>query len=129
MKTVTLKVGAKGERTAVAVPCQLAETLEDMQKLARNKIEVVIRMFNRGFRIESQERSGARESFRAGDPIEVIAKKVADYDPTVVQPRTTGPRPPKIVTVPKGKKSFTADEVAAMLAAAGIKATVQAAAE
>ena len=124
MKTANLRVGAKGERKAITVPVLIGENLEDVQKLSRGKLEVLIRCFNRGFRIESQERSGARDAFRENKSAEEIAKLVADYDPTVVHPRIGGPRKPVEIKLAKGKKSYTPDELAALLAQHGVKATL-----
>jgi hypothetical protein len=124
MKTESLRVGAKGTREAVKVPVQIAENLEDVQALSKGELGVVIRCFNRGFRIESQERSGAREKFREGGTPEEIAQLVATYDPTVVRPRTAGPRKPAEIKLTKGKKSYTPDELSALLAAAGVKANL-----
>lgn len=124
MKTETLRVGAKGTREAVKVPVRIAENLEDMNALAKSNLGVVIRCFNRGFRIESQERSGAREKFRENGTVEEIAALVANYDPTVVHPRATGPRKPAEIKLTKGKKTYTPEEMAALLAAAGVKANL-----
>lgn len=124
MKQDKLKVGVKGTRPAEVVPVNLAENLEDMQKLSHGNLGVVIRCFNRGFRIESQERSGARDAFREGKDNAAIAALVAGYDPTVVHPRTVGPRKPVEVKLAKGKKSYTPEELANILANAGIKANV-----
>jgi hypothetical protein len=124
MKTESLRVGVKGDRPAVKVPVRIAETLEDVQVLTKGQLPVFLRMFNRGFRIESQERSGAREAFREGQPEENIAKLVADYDATVVRPRVAGPRKPVEVKLQKGKRSYSPDELAALLQAAGIKANL-----
>lgn len=124
MKTETLRVGAKGTREAVKVPVKIAENLEDMNTLTKGNLAVVIRCFNRGFRIESQERSGAREAFRENKSPDEIAKLVAEYDPTVVHPRSTGPRKPAEIKLTKGKKTYTPEEMAALLAAAGVKANL-----
>lgn len=124
MKTESLRVGAKGAREAIKVPVRIAENLEDMQALTKGNLGVVLRCFNRGFRIESQERSGAREKFRENGTPEEIAKLVAEYDPTVVRPRVAGPRKPAEVKLQKGKKSYTPEELGALLAAAGIKANL-----
>lgn len=124
MKTESLRVGAKGTREAIKVPVRIAESIEDMQTLAKGNLGVLIRCFNRGFRIESQERSGAREAFRDNKGPEEIAKLVAEYDPTVVRPRASGPRKPAEVKLQKGKKSYTPEELGALLAAAGIKANL-----
>lgn len=125
MKTSNLRVGAKGERKAITVPVRTAETLEDMNDLSKGTLAVVLRCFNRGYRIESQERSGAREAFREGKPEAEIANLVATYDSTAVRPRGEGrPRKPVEVKLTKGKKSYTPDELAALLAAAGVKANL-----
>lgn len=121
MKQVNLKVGAKGERPPVVVPVNIAENVDDMTSLAKNNVGVIVRCFNRGFRIESQERSGAREAFKAGKTVEEIAKIVTGYDPTEVSVRGGGPRPPKEVKLRPGKKSYTPDEIRALLADAGVK--------
>ncbi len=125
MKQVNLKVGAKSTgRPSVVVPCNVAENVEDMSALAKNSVPVIVRCFNRGFRIESQERSGAREAFKGGQTVDQIAAIVAGYDPTAVVERARGPKPPKEIKLQKGKKSYTPDEISALLAQAGIKANV-----
>lgn len=125
MKEGKLKVGAKSTgRPSVVVPCSLAENVEDMTKLAHGDVGVVVRCFNRGFRIESQERSGAREAFKEGQTPEQIAAIVAAYDPTQVAERAKGPKPPKEIKLKAGKKSYTPDEIAELLKSAGVKANL-----
>lgn len=131
MEVGKLRIGIKNE-DAATVPVQLAENVEDMQSLARKSVPVVLRCFNRGWRIECQERSGARDEFRklsiAKKPAEEImtacAKKVADYDPTAVVERVGRPKAPIKLAVKKGKKTFTADDVLKLLQDAGVKAEI-----
>ena len=128
MKNVDLKVGIKGAE-AVKVPCPVAESVDDMLKLARGNEGVVVRMFNRGFRIEAQERSGARDAFReaheakkGADEIKtIVAKAVSEFDPTVKVARTGVPRKPKDVKIDPKKKTYTAEEFRELLAASGVK--------
>lgn len=126
MKTISLRIGdKKSKRDAVKVPLQIAENLTDMSQLAKQNEAVVVRCFNRGWRIENQERSGARDAFGEGKTEQEVAQTVASYDPTVVTPRTGGVRKPKTVALPKGKKNFSADDLRALLEAQGIKVEVE----
>lgn len=134
MKTANLKVGVKGV-PAITVPVRDPETLEDLQSLSHGSLEVLIRWARRGFRIECQERSGARDAVREagaqGQADETakaaltqrVAGIVGAFDPTVVTPRATGPRNPVELKVQKGKR-YSQDELAALLAGAGIKANI-----
>lgn len=116
MKIITIKVGAKGTRKPLPVPGKAAETIEDMQTLSRGALPVILRCFNRGWRIECQERSGARDLFREGAADTAVAAAVAEYNPTEVVARAGRPRKPVELKVPKGKKTFTLDELRAALA-------------
>lgn len=128
MKTVDLKVGIKG-KDPVKVPCPVAESVDDMLKLAKGNENVVVRCFNRGFRIEAQEKSGARDTARelleagkSGDEVRnAVASKVANFDPTVSVPRTGQPRKPKDVKIDPNKKAYTPEEFRALLASHGVK--------
>lgn len=122
MKSITLRVGDKAsKRPPVKVPLNIAENPSEMVTLAKGSEAVVVRCFNRGWRIENQERSGARDKFKEGGDEAAVAAIVASYDPTKVAERTGGTRKPKTVTLPKGKKSFSADDLKALLAAQGIQ--------
>lgn len=130
MQTGKLKVGIKGgTRKPVVVAVQEADTIDDIQKLSRGALPVVIRCFNRGWRIENQERSGARDKFRDlpanttdEQAIALIQQIVTEYDPTKVVPRTGRPSTPKEVKLAKGKKTYTVEELKALMASSGIKA-------
>lgn len=124
MKTFNLKVGTKGTREAVKVPLQVAENSTDMIGLARGNEAVVVRCFNRGWKIENQERSGARDAFRDGADQAKIAGIVAGYDPTKVTERTRGPAKPKVVKLAKGKTKYSLEELQAALAAQGFQVEV-----
>lgn len=128
MKTAQLKVGTKGHE-AVQVPLQIPENTQDLLTLAKGNEEVVLRCFKRGWAIENQERSGARDTFREAieqgkskEEIQALcAKDVAEYDPTVASQRG-GPRTRKPVTIvapASGKLSM--DEFRKQLEAAGVK--------
>lgn len=122
MKTISLKIGdKKSGRQAVKVPLSIAENASDMMTLAKSNEAVVVRCFNRGWRIENQERSGARDAFKEAKDDAAIAAVVSAYDPTKVAERTGGTRKPKTVTLPKGKRNFSADDLKALLAANGIQ--------
>ena len=131
-----LKVGAKG-LAAVTVPVKEAENVEDLSTLAKGDAAVIVRWANRGFRIESQERSGAREKLRelrqsgASDEevTKQIAELVANYDPTQKAARG-GPRGPKQVTIKTGKGGkIDAASFVEQLKAAGINVNFQQAEE
>ena len=89
---------------------------------------MIQRWANRGFRIESQERSGARDKLkelRAANTEEAevqkaIAELVSNYDPTQKAARG-GPRGPKQVTIKTGKGGkIDAASFVEQLKAAGI---------
>jgi hypothetical protein len=112
----------------VVVPVKEAENVEDLSTLAKSDANVIVRWANRGFRIESQERSGAREKLRelraAGTPNEEVVRQiselVANYDPTAKAARG-GPRGPKQVTIKTGKGGkIDAASFVEQLKAAGI---------
>ncbi len=132
MKTVTLKIGAKGVNP-VKVPLQKAENIDDLSKLARGSVEVITRWANRGLAIEHQERSGARDRLRelrsktGADALSEeqitadIAKIVAEYDPTVAAARG-GPRERKPIEIKAGKGGkISMEDFRAQLEAAGVK--------
>lgn len=121
MKTVPLKIGAKGgDRKPIKVPCQLAESTEDMTKLSKGNLAVMTRCFNRGYRIESQERSGAREAFKAGKPDAEIAALVNDYDPTKVAERVPGAPRTKTVKLTAAQTKLPAEQLLELLKAQGV---------
>lgn len=135
MKQVPLKIGAKG-LGAVKVPLNVPETIDELTTAAKNSPEVVVRWAKRGFAIEHQERSGARETFRemkqsGADDAAIqaaVAEKVNSYDPTAVKPRTSSgtSRKPKQVTVksgPNGKAPSLADFLA-QLKAQGVNVSI-----
>jgi hypothetical protein len=131
-----LAVGAKG-LTKVVVPVREAENIEDLSNLAKGNVEVITRWANRGFRIESQERSGAREKLRElraantdeAEVVRQISELVANYDPTQKAARG-GPRGPKQVTIKTGKGGkIDAASFVEQLKAAGINVNFQQAEE
>lgn len=134
MKKGNLKVGISDPKFAVKVQIDQAETLEDVTKLARGSVQYVVDCFMRGHRINLQE-SDARQTVLdmvAGKTtperenpqfVEKVAKAVeknlADFDPTAERKR--GGRPAKPVNVEVTKKTYTVEEMQALLSAAGAK--------
>jgi hypothetical protein len=126
MKSGKLRIGVKGG-AKVVVPIQEPETIDDVNTLSRGNLAVVLRCYTRGWRIENQERSGARDEVRDkknasldGEALtKLIAEKVQNYDPTAVAAR--GPKTPKVIklAVKKGQK-LTTEQLSEMLAAQGI---------
>lgn len=131
MKTTQLKVGIKGAE-AVKVPLRIPENTQEMLELCRGSEEVLQRCFKRGWAIENQERSGARDTFRElhekgasnEEIVAAVAKDVADYDPTQTAPRG-GPRVRKPVEIKAGKGGkLSMEDFLAQLAAAGVKVNI-----
>lgn len=131
MKTAELKVGTKNAKH-VKVPVQTAETVDEAISLARNDAKVLVRMFNRGYRIEAQEKSGARDKLaelRQATPAlsdEEVANQIAtivrEFDPTKVKARTGRSSGPKKVVMPTARNGkLSIDDFKAALAAAGVK--------
>lgn len=120
MKQAEIKVGGKGT-PAIKVLANLAENVEDAISLSRNTPAVLVRCFNRGLRIEYQEKSGARDALKAGKNQTEVQAIVNGYDPTAVAAR--GPRAPKApptLRVAKGQR-FTFESLKALAAAQGIQ--------
>lgn len=134
MKQGTLKVGISDPKFSVKCPIQVAETVEDMMALAHNSVEYVIDAFMRGHRINLQESDArakvaelchgktspelANEKFVERVTSEV-GKLLAAFDPTAERKR--GGRPARPVEVAVTKKSYTVEEMQALLKAAGAK--------
>lgn len=126
-----LKIGGKGV-AAVTVPIREPENLEDLNELAKGDIKVITRWATRGHRIESQERSGARDrlkELRAEGKLDEtaitaeIAKLVFDYDATA-QAARGGPRTRKPVVIKTTNGKVDMSSFLAQLAAAGIKVSL-----
>lgn len=134
MKRSTLKIGSKATRQALQdgkrvtlthFVCQYnePETVADCLKIAQQQEAEVVKMFNRGYTIKLQDGVG-RPMWDNGDTHEAIQKELDAFVLGVT--KTKGrPAAPKIVTMPKDKKSFTPAEVAEMLAKANIKAVTE----
>jgi hypothetical protein len=131
MKEGTIKIGVKGGFSC-KVPIQEPETFEDLRSLSRGNPQVLARWSNRGYRIECQERSGARDvihenqqRLKSGELTEaaltrLVAEKVAAFDPTTAAERSGRPRKPVVVAVKKGAK-LTPEQFAELLAAQGVR--------
>ena len=131
MKSATLAIGATGIDKR-KVQFDEATTVDELVQQAKESDDVILRWANRGRRIELQERSGARDwlkenqSLSEEDQITKLTEMVNNYDPTIVKERKAPARKPKQVTLPKGKKSFSPDELAALLQAQGVQVTTDA---
>lgn len=134
MYTDTLDIGVKGY--CVTAKISLANTVEDCVELARGNREYVATCFNRAHRIKLQEASGARDLVRSaiagkdaglvktpqfvGDLVKRVEALLNNFSEAPSARRATT-RQPTTIVVPKGKKTFTAEEFAAMAAKAGIQ--------
>ncbi len=125
MKTIKLRVGKKSsDRDAVHVPLQVAENLGDVQTLAKDKEAVIVRCFNRGWRILNQEGSGARDAFGDGKSEEEIAALIAGFDASEIKERVGRPKKPVKLST-GGKKSMTVEDFKAQLAAQGVNVEIE----
>lgn len=130
MKTISLRVGKKSTgREAVKVPLNVAENASDAMTLSKGNEKVFVRCFNRGWQIENQERSGARDAFGENKSMEDIANIVATYDPTQVKVRTGGGRKaaPKKIVLQKGKTRYSLQELQEALKAQGFEVETESA--
>jgi hypothetical protein len=118
MKQAEIKVGGRGV-PAIKVLGNLAENVEDAIALSRNNPAVLVRCFNRGLRIEYQEKSGARDALKEGKSQTEVQALVTNYDPTAVAARTRKPKEAPKLRVAKGQK-FTFESLKALAAAQGI---------
>lgn len=128
-----LQVGVRGFSVEVIV--DIPQNLSEVASVSKGHDDYIVAKFVRGYRIDLQE-GGARQvvaEMIAGkdagllkDPAfytqvrEAVEAEISAFDPAA--PRSRGGRPakPVVVNLPK-KKSYTADELQALLAASGIK--------
>ncbi len=123
MKREMLKVGSKDLKRQF--PCQfdMPENLGDCMEIAGGEESRLVALFIRGWRIWLQDRIG-RPMVEVGESQETIQKALD----SAILGETKGrgrPRKPVVVEMPAEKKEFTREEVAAMLAKAGISAVTQ----
>jgi hypothetical protein len=112
MKRDAIKVGQK-TGTKFDIQYNRPENAADCAAIAKNDAKLAA-FFNRGYTIWLQD-AIARPMFAAGESKEAIQAAVDASDPTVTKARRA-PLAPQVVTLAKGKKSYSAEEVAAMLA-------------
>lgn len=138
MKQDKLDVGVKG--FSVTVNVNVPENDKDVATLSKNSEAYRVQKFVRGWRIDNQEDSGARDyvlSRVAGKDAAMLkdAKFIAEvtagvqaivdkFDPTAPRQRGGRPAAPKVVTLPKGKKSLSMEDVQKLLAAQGLTTIV-----
>jgi hypothetical protein len=138
MKNATLKVGIdKPTAVSVTVPYLEAVTQADIEARYRVKfagevsaesLAVLTRQLDRTHRIESQERSGARDVVKdnsgktEAEIAALVAPVVANYDPfaNAARGRSAGPKE-AIVDAPKGMTKAMLEEIAKQALAGGVK--------
>lgn len=105
----------------------VAESIDGIATLCKDDDKSAAGLFNRALRIAVPARLDARKLMSESKDQEKTAGElqtaILDFDVTKVQERA--PRQPKEVSLPKGQANFSAEEVTAMLAAAGIKTVVK----
>ena len=136
MITDKISIGTKfgTEKFAVEVSVKIAETIADCKEIAKGSDDFVVAMFNRGWRIWAQERSGARDFVAAttvADRKDIpaltakVQKIVDEADPTAPPKRVGRPAKPAEVKmtddVAKAMKKGDTKALAKLLAAQGIK--------
>jgi hypothetical protein len=124
MKRDAIKVGAKSKskRAQLALEYRRPESVADCLEICHKNEAAVSALFNRGYTIWLQDRFG-RPMFEAGDEAPKIQ---AAFDAAI--PGTTKGISLKRqvqVAIPKGQKSFSPEEVAMMMAKAGITVVSQ----
>ena len=124
MKTVEIRCGSKkSARTALTLKVERPETLDECRNLTADKSDTaIVAAFNRALDIARIDRCG-RPMFEDGKTEAEIQAKVSAYKFGSRGERQA--RQPITVAIPKGKKAFSPEEVAALLAAKGITATVE----
>lgn len=133
MKKAKLAIGDK--HNTVYVQCDVAETTQDVEKLAKQFAKTesdryVVACFNRAHRINLQEKSGARDFVRESKledrkNVEAFAAKVQSIVDTFdyTEKRTRNASSVKEINVAVEKSATDAEKMAAMkqaLLAAGI---------
>lgn len=136
MKEGMLKIGVADPKFAVKVPIKVAETLEDISTLAKGSVEYVVDCFMRGHRINLQESdartlvanfvtgtvTSERESAAFVTKVTAaVSAEIGRFDPTAERKRGGRPARPKNVAVDPKKKTYTPEEMQALLASAGVK--------
>lgn len=135
MKKGSLKVGIADPKFAVKVEIDVAETVEDMTKLAKGSVTYIVESFMRGHRINLQESDarakvaelvGNKTTPEREDPKFIarvsteVSKLLAAFDPLAERKRGGRPSKPIEVVIDPNKK-YSAKEMQAMIAAAGAK--------
>ena len=121
MKADTIKVGAKSKskREQLRLNYRRPENVADCLAICNGNEAAVAALANRGYTIWLQDRFG-RPMFEAGDSVEKIQAAFDSAIPGETKGFSQKAAAPS-VAIPKGQKSFSPEQVAAMLAAAGIK--------
>jgi len=124
MKRDTLKIGArtKSKRPQFEALFNRPESVADCLKLVAGTVRLLTSLFIRGYTIWLQDRLG-RPMFEAGATVEDIQKAIDSAVPG--QTKGISKKQPVVVAIPKGQKSFTPAEVAALLAQKGITVVPQ----
>lgn len=131
MFTDKLEIGVKG--FSISIPIELASTEADALTIAKQSSDYVVATFNRGHRINLQERTGARDYVRkaiAGKSPSMLKDaaflaKLATEVQDVVAKWVPGARhqivtaPPVLALKTEGKKSVSLEVLQAAAKAAG----------
>lgn len=132
MKTINLRLGKRGG-PFVRVPISEPETPAEFLGLHGQNDKFLTKCANRGRRILIQEagRDAVLELSKAGkseaEIVEAVIKLLSGVDLTAKKERGPGKAStPKEVKLTGGKKSYTAEELQAILAAQGVVLTVEA---
>lgn len=128
MKQEKLQVGTTEHKHTVTL--RIPESDEDMKVLSHGSLTVRLRYFIRAWRIENQEKSGARAYVRElGDAAEDKALQaiIDGFDATTVRERVkAGPRPPIKLTAAELKACGNDPvKLAALMAAKGVTIEVE----
>jgi hypothetical protein len=119
MRNETIKVGAKSksQRAQVTLTYKRPETVAECVAICEGNESAVASLFNRGYTIWLQDRFG-RPMFEEGKSAEEIQAAFASAVPG--KTKGTSRKQQKSVVIPQGKRQFSAEEVAALLAKQGI---------
>lgn len=126
MKTINLRIGKRGG-PYVRIPFSAPETSAEFLQQNGNNDAFLTRCARRGLQIAIQEegRDVVVEGFKAGKSETEVAAMVVEHlktvDLTAKKERKQGvPRKPKEIKIDASKKSYTLDEMRALLAANNI---------
>lgn len=121
MRNESIKVGAKSKsaRAQIALSYRRPENVADCLAICEGNEVAVAALFNRGYTIWLQDRFG-RPLFEEGKSVAEMQQVFDSATPG--KTKGTSRKVQKTVAIPRGQKSFSPEEVAALLAKSGIVA-------